>query len=508
MITSPEEFRARLAEIQQNNRSAMVRMVNPSNEPRFIIDADTRVITVPTKLKQAAVYRDHNAETLYFEIDRYFDDVDLSDKTAIVQYINANGGEYIFPITDYYFEGDKYIVAWKLSGFVAEAPGRVTFSLRFYEVDVDNNNEFLYSFNTETASFDVAKSLDLVASPGVHPSGSDLEELVQKINEIYGNGELSTVDYNTLVFNKPRIGGKELMGDMSLEDLGIIIPITDIELKAGSSNPIANSAVTAKFDSIDVALDDITLSLEENNGIVTAKFSEIDAAIEELQNKKVDMDSELNEESTNPVENQAIAKAINALKEEIEGLTYIPITISNFEVIPAQAEIGETISTVNFLWSLSKTPLALAIDDNTIEDLAATSYTLSDQSITTDTTYTLKATDRSGEITAESTILFMNGLYYGVAEESEVDSAFVLNLTKQLNKDLSITFTVEAEANQFIYFAAPSAYGEPIFTVGGFDGGFTKLTAIQFSNSFGHEEEYNIYRSDNMNLGNTVVKVS
>ena len=41
----------------------------------------------------------------------------------------------------------------------------------------------------------------------------------------------------------------------------------------------------------------------------------------------------------------------------------------------------------------------------------------------------------------------------------------------------------------------------------GFDGGFTKLHTFEFQNSQGHTESYDVWKSENSNLGNTTVVV-
>ena len=62
----------------------------PSNEPRFIIDANSREINIPFEFSFLGVIGDHKAETIYFEIDRYFDDEDLSTHTCVIQFVNKN----------------------------------------------------------------------------------------------------------------------------------------------------------------------------------------------------------------------------------------------------------------------------------------------------------------------------------------------------------------------------------------------------------------------------------
>jgi hypothetical protein len=50
----------------------------PLDEPRFSIDANTRDIIIPANFRKlVGVEGDHVAETLIFDIDRYFDFVDL-----------------------------------------------------------------------------------------------------------------------------------------------------------------------------------------------------------------------------------------------------------------------------------------------------------------------------------------------------------------------------------------------------------------------------------------------
>ena len=81
-------------------------------------------------------------------------------------------------------------------------------------------------------------------------------------------------------------------------------------------------------------------------------------------------------------------------------------------------------------------------------------------------------------------------------------------MTKSLQNSISKTFTVTAGDGQYVWFAYPKRYGTPKFNVGGFDGGFSKITDMEFTNASGYTETYTIYRSDNSNLGTQTIKVS
>lgn len=188
---------------------------------------------------------------------------------------------------------------------------------------------------------------------------------------------------------------------------------------------------------------------------------------------------------------------------------YVPIAITSFTNNKNIVEIGTKITDVILNWALNKDPKAMTINDESITPLTARTKTYSGQNITTNKTYTLKVTDEKDAIATKTTsISFVNGVYWGAKEAPEsYDSAFVLGLSKGLQGNKNKTFTVNAAAGQHIFYALPSRYGSCVFNVGGFDGGFTKVSTIEFTNASGYKENYDIYKSVNAGLGNTTVTV-
>ena len=92
-------------------------------------------------------------------------------------------------------------------------------------------------------------------------------------------------------------------------------------------------------------------------------------------------------------------------------------------------------------------------------------------------------------------IRFYNGVYWGIGNAGqEVDSAFILSLSKGLQASKGKTFTVNAGENEHIFYAVPSRYGTCMFNVGGFDGGFSKVTTFDFVNASGFKESYDVYQ--------------
>ena len=206
-------------------------------------------------------------------------------------------------------------------------------------------------------------------------------------------------------------------------------------------------------------------------------------------------------------------KRISDLEKAVADLNYSAIVINSFSASPSTAEMGSKVTSVALSWGVNKTPTALTLDGSALG--------VNDKSKTVTGTFTankswkLKATDERGA-TAEKTasLSFLNGIYYGVSDEPNTyNSAFLLSgLDRGINKVLRssklTSFSESAGGNEYIYYCLPKRMGTCSFKVGGFDGGFTLVDTIAFTNAFGYTEDYFIYRSDNTGLGATTVTVS
>ena len=224
---------------------------------------------------------------------------------------------------------------------------------------------------------------------------------------------------------------------------------------------------------------------------------------EYMKNHPVQLDETLTDSTK-----AAPANLVGDLKQQVADLLYEEITITSFSCDKSPAELGSTVNDVTLTWKINKTPTTLTLDGESI-DASSKSKSLSGLGLTANKTWKLKATDeKNHSYQRDTTLSFVNGIYYGVAAESTYDSAFVLALTKVLSGSKARTITVNAGEGQYIYYCLPSRLGTPAFNVGGFDGGFKKVAAISFTNASGYSEDYDIWKSDNANLGNTTVKVS
>lgn len=182
MITSSHEYMQRLQDIQnQDNLKELVML--PSDEPRFIIDANERTISIPDGFTFLGVLNDHNAETVYFEIDRYYDQTDLSEKTCIVQYesrANKHGGFYPVTKLDITTVPGKIIFGWEVQNDATSCPGDLKFSVRFYSTKQDDDRIiFSYNFNTEVAVLPVKDGLDTIEK-AVQIESGEVQSLTDK----------------------------------------------------------------------------------------------------------------------------------------------------------------------------------------------------------------------------------------------------------------------------------------------------------------------------------------
>lgn len=131
--------------------------------------------------------------------------------------------------------------------------------------------------------------------------------------------------------------------------------------------------------------------------------------------------------------------------------------------------------------------------------------------------FVLKATDARGKSATKLLHIYAyNGVYTGAASSPDViDAAFLNTLKKSVADGYARTFTVDAKAGQYIWYACPTKlYGviennvTPTFNAGGFDGGFSLAATFDYTNSSGYTEEYQVWRSDNAGLGSTTVQAS
>lgn len=196
-------------------------------------------------------------------------------------------------------------------------------------------------------------------------------------------------------------------------------------------------------------------------------------------------------------------------------------TISSFNIVGGNLiEVGDTLTDPSFTASYDGTVAAASVIDDqggAASDVTGSptafsyidTYTMTAYGDTV--TWTLSAADAgTGTDDRDVTKTWTQKVYWGVALPGGNSEVFIKSLANDaLDTDRARTFIVNAAAGQKIYFAYRSAYGDAVFTVNGFSGGFFKVSGtISVTNDFGFVENYTLYESDNVGLGLTTVVVS
>lgn len=149
MVTTKSEYDKLLAEIQDNYNAPIKKIIVPSTEPIYNIDLESRQVESPEFF---GVQNDHQAETIFFVIDRHFGRVDLTNTIGIIQYKNAHLDEYVYVIPYYDIitkGGDKILFPWVIQGPVTKYKGNVEFSIRFFRLN--ENRDIVFDLNTRPA---------------------------------------------------------------------------------------------------------------------------------------------------------------------------------------------------------------------------------------------------------------------------------------------------------------------------------------------------------------------
>lgn len=164
VISTLDEYFQHLHEISLKDPSLIIL---PLDEEKFFIDGNSRKITVPQAFTKngVGVQGDHYAEYIYFEIDRYFENIDFGSPsiTAVVEFIDANQQKHFTKAWIKYTDekSSKVTIGWPITQDVTSKAGFIKFSVRLFELE---GNSYKRSFGTLIGQLVVNPSLDFAIS--------------------------------------------------------------------------------------------------------------------------------------------------------------------------------------------------------------------------------------------------------------------------------------------------------------------------------------------------------
>lgn len=204
---------------------------------------------------------------------------------------------------------------------------------------------------------------------------------------------------------------------------------------------------------------------------------------------------------------------ISTVRQALDRLLYVNINITSFTSNPKAGvyEIGTKIPSITFFWDYNKkTSDITSLSLTNCTPTKTTKTYIYPTDISTDKTFTLTIGDGISSTNKALSFKFQNKIYWGSANETtEYNSSFILGLK---NSELATTykkseFSQVVSDGQYFYYCYPTAWGDAIFSIGGFEGGIDKVGTVNFTNSCNYVSQYNVYRSQNKNLGDIKIIV-
>ena len=124
----------------------------------LIIDKDLRIITIPSSVKNLGVESDDDVLRLKFSMPRMYGDVDLSDFSIYINYMNAKNTGDVYVVDDKTIADDTITFSWLVGRVALAYKGSVRFIVCMKKHDDDSN--VIQEYNTTIASLPVLEGLE------------------------------------------------------------------------------------------------------------------------------------------------------------------------------------------------------------------------------------------------------------------------------------------------------------------------------------------------------------
>lgn len=145
----------------------------------LIIDKDLRTIIIPSSVKNLGVESDDDVLRLKFSMPRMYGDVDLSDFSIYINYMNAKNTGDVYVVDDKTIADDTITFSWLVGRVALAYKGSVRFIVCMKKHD-DNSN-VIQEYNTTIASLPVLEGLE--TGETVIQQNPDIIEMLLTLSE-------------------------------------------------------------------------------------------------------------------------------------------------------------------------------------------------------------------------------------------------------------------------------------------------------------------------------------
>ena len=155
----------------------------------LIIDKDLRIITIPSSVKNLGVESDDDVLRLKFSMPRMYGDVDLSDFSIYINYMNAKNTGDVYVVDDKTIADDTITFSWLVGRVALAYKGSVRFIVCMKKHDDDSN--VIQEYNTTIASLPVLEGLE-TGETVIQQNPDIIEMLLTSLEPLVGTTQTIT----------------------------------------------------------------------------------------------------------------------------------------------------------------------------------------------------------------------------------------------------------------------------------------------------------------------------
>lgn len=246
----------------------------PQSTDRIIIDDNLRTMSIPADIVLLGVESDDDVNKILFQMPKEYSGFDLSEFSARINYMNANGDGDIYVVEDLAVDGDdpsKMNFTWLVGRTACMYQGNTEFivCLKMFDEEGDTVQEF----NTTVYSLPVLRGLETTEAV-VQQNPDIIEYILQRLQE---SGHIDPNDYYTksqvnaliptelpnpeqLIINGQRYNGSEEV-DMTI--------VAETEILSSISGKIIHTVDAV----VDEAVESLTFYDSEDNELESAQIA-------------------------------------------------------------------------------------------------------------------------------------------------------------------------------------------------------------------------------------------
>lgn len=246
----------------------------PADEPRFKVNLNTRRIESPVGFIGQQVQNDNFAETLWFEVDRYFDATDLFGTDISIQWeIGKEKGitEAFNPMANLLVDDlyGKIIFGWPLTSEITKVIGNVRFSIRFCKKD-EVDGSIIYNLTTLPMNLKINESLIIEPNSEI--------EILEPHTRFYNNLKKKSF-YTVIPAAVPELAelyglnatGTKIEGKGNLKEDGTLV----LEARGEVSNSNAGRAGAIDYEWVRYYEDDKGIQQDTAKGVLVEKNDKV-----------------------------------------------------------------------------------------------------------------------------------------------------------------------------------------------------------------------------------------